>query len=172
MAFIEKRLPVSKQMFSLAAMTSEEFHELVEEYGEPVPEAGGDKPLTLARIAEIEREREVKFPTYYKEFLSRYGAGYVRDALILSPDPRSKFPCWETSGQVENRECNFMGVIEYESNYYGFLIEQGVCSNDIWDADHDFDFEIVRRNRSLVIIHRVKRNGFVTKGIWTPAGPT
>jgi len=37
-------------------MTSEEFHELVEQYGEPVPEAGGDRPLTLAQIAEMERE--------------------------------------------------------------------------------------------------------------------
>jgi SMI1-KNR4 cell-wall len=123
-------------------MTSDEFHELVEEYGEPVPEAGGDRPLTLARIAAIERERGIKFPAFYKEFLSRYGAGYIRDVLVLSPDSKSEFKFWETSGRVENRECNFMGVMEYESDYYGFLIEQGVCSNDIWHADHDFGYEI------------------------------
>jgi hypothetical protein len=123
-------------------MTSEEFHALVEAYSEPGPEGDGDQPLTLARIAEVERERGIKFPTFYKEFLSRYGAGYFADVLVLSPDPKSQFPCWETSGQVKNRECNFMGVIEYESDYYGFLIEQGVCSNDIWHADHDFGYDI------------------------------
>jgi hypothetical protein len=25
---------------------------------------------------------------------------------------------------------------------YGFLIEHGVCSNDIWMADHDFGYQI------------------------------
>ena len=35
-----------------------------------------------------------------------------------------------------------MGVVESDSNYCGFLIEQGVCSNDIWSADHDFGYEI------------------------------
>jgi predicted N-acyltransferase len=29
-----------------------------------------------------------------------------------------------------------------DSNYYGFLIEHGVCSNDIWIADHDFGYQI------------------------------
>ena len=60
----------------------------------------------------------------------------------LSPDPKSRFPIWETTARLENRECNFMGVVESDSNYYGFLIEQGVCSNDIWSADHDFGYEI------------------------------
>ncbi len=35
-----------------------------------------------------------------------------------------------------------MGVVEWDSDYYGFLIEQGVCSNDIWSADHEFASEI------------------------------
>jgi predicted N-acyltransferase len=29
-----------------------------------------------------------------------------------------------------------------DSNYYGSLIEHGVCSNDIWIADHDFGYQI------------------------------
>jgi hypothetical protein len=33
-------------------------------------------------------------------------------------------------------------VVEIDSNYYGFLVEQGVCSNDIWNADHDFGYQI------------------------------
>jgi hypothetical protein len=35
-----------------------------------------------------------------------------------------------------------MGVVELDSDYYGFLIEQGVCSNDIWSADHEFGYAI------------------------------
>ena len=35
-----------------------------------------------------------------------------------------------------------MGVVELNSDYYGFLVEQGVRSNDIWSADHDFGYEI------------------------------
>jgi hypothetical protein len=35
-----------------------------------------------------------------------------------------------------------MGVVEMDSNYYGSLIEHGVCSNDIWIADHDFGYQI------------------------------
>jgi hypothetical protein len=33
-------------------------------------------------------------------------------------------------------------VVEIDSDYYGFLIEQGVCSNDIWYADHELGYEI------------------------------
>ena len=36
-----------------------------------------------------------------------------------------------------------MGVVELDSDYYGFLIEHGVCSNDIWRADHELDYDIL-----------------------------
>jgi hypothetical protein len=26
--------------------------------------------------------------------------------------------------------------------FYGFPIEQGVCSNDIWSVDHEFGYEV------------------------------
>jgi hypothetical protein len=42
---------------------------------------------------------------------------------------------------LENRECNFIGV-DTDSNCHGFLIEHGVCSKDIWIADHDFGYQI------------------------------
>jgi hypothetical protein len=71
-----------------------------------------------------------------------YGAGEFGSVTVLSPDPRSSFAIWETTCELEDRECNFMGVAEIDSNYYGFLIEQGVCSNDIWCADHDWAYEI------------------------------
>jgi hypothetical protein len=47
----------------------------------------------------------------------------------------------ETTGLVDDRplgEKPDMAV----SNCYGFLIEHGICSNDIWIADHDFGYQI------------------------------
>jgi hypothetical protein len=61
-----------------------------------------------------------------------YGPGDFGCVTVLSTDPKSGFSIWEATSRLENRECNFIGVVEVDSNYYGFLIEQGVCSNDIW----------------------------------------
>ena len=72
-----------------------------------------------------------------------YGAGEFGSVTVLSPDPESGFPIWETTLRLENRECNFMGVVELDSDYNGFLIEHGVCSNDIWRVDHELEYDIL-----------------------------
>ena len=72
-----------------------------------------------------------------------YGAGEFGSVDVLSPDPESGFPIWETTSRLENRECNFMGVVELDPDYFGFLIEHGVCSNDIWRADHELAYDII-----------------------------
>jgi hypothetical protein len=71
-----------------------------------------------------------------------YGAGDFGSITVLSPDPHSQFPIWETTSQLEDREFNFMGVVDRDSDYFGFLVEQGVCANDIWMCDHEFGYEI------------------------------
>jgi hypothetical protein len=35
-----------------------------------------------------------------------------------------------------------MGVVQVDSSYYGLLIEDVVCSNEIWNADHDIGYEV------------------------------
>ena len=35
-----------------------------------------------------------------------------------------------------------MGVVDRDSDYSGFLIEQVACANDIWMCDHEFGYEI------------------------------
>jgi hypothetical protein len=122
-------------------MTSEEFHDLVERNTENSGE-GDDSPLTLARLAQLEHQKGIEFPSAYKEFLSTYGAGDFRSVTVLSPDPKSGFPIWETTARLESRDFGFLGVVEIDSDYYGFLIEQGVCSNDIWSAGHELGHEI------------------------------
>jgi hypothetical protein len=119
-------------------MTSEEFHALVEDCSDESDETDRDAPLTLAELVRIERQKGIRFPAFYREFISTYGAGEFGSVTVFSPDPKSRFTIWETTSRMEKRECNFMGVVELDSDYYGFLIEHGVCSNDIWSADHEF----------------------------------
>ena len=123
-------------------MTSQQFHALVEERSDEYGENDGDGPLTLAELAKLERQKGIRFPAFYKEFLSTYGAGEFGSVTVLSPDPKSRFPIWETTSRLKNQGCNFMGVVELDSDYYGFLIEQGVCSNKIWSVDHEFGYSI------------------------------
>jgi len=124
-------------------MTSQEFHALVEQHTYKVDDDEENAPLTLAQLARLERQKGIRFPAFYKEFLSMYGAGEFGSVDVLSPDPESGFPIWETTLRLKNRECNFVGVVELDSDYYGFLIEHGLCSNDIWRADHELDYDIL-----------------------------
>jgi hypothetical protein len=112
-------------------MSGEEFHALLDEYAWESEVDSRDEPLTLARLAELERQKGVKFASFYKEFLSMYGAGDFGSITVLSPDPQSQFPVWEITSKLEDREFNFMGVVERDFDYFGSLIEQGVCANDI-----------------------------------------
>jgi phosphopantetheinyl transferase len=70
-------------------MSSEEFHALLDEYGWESELDRRDEPLTLARLAELERQKGVRFPAFYKEFLSMHGAGDFGGITVLSPDPQS-----------------------------------------------------------------------------------
>ena len=97
-------------------MTSEEFHALVEQHTYEAGEYDEDAPLTLAQLARLERQKGIRFAAFYKEFLSMYGAGEFGSVTVLSPDPESGFPIWETTLRLENRECNFMGVVEMGSD--------------------------------------------------------
>jgi hypothetical protein len=133
-------------------MTSEEFHTLVEECSCEGFDMENNGSLTLRDLAQLEREKGITLPTFYKEFLSMYGAGTFGAVTVLSPDPRSAFPIWETITQLENRECNFLGVVELDSDYYGFLIEHGVCSNDIWSADHEFGMRSATQVTQIFLI--------------------
>jgi hypothetical protein len=49
-------------------MTSEELHAFLDEYAWETEVDRRDEPLTLARLAQLERQKGVKFPVFYKEF--------------------------------------------------------------------------------------------------------
>jgi hypothetical protein len=80
---------------SLRPDEQREFHALLDEYAGESEVDRGDAPLTLARLGGLERQKGVKFPAFYKEFLSMYGAGDFGLITVLSPDPKSQFPIWK-----------------------------------------------------------------------------
>jgi len=72
-------------------MISDEFHDLVEECSDQFGEADRDPPLTLAQLKQFERQKGIRFPAFYKEFLSMYGPGDFGCVTVLSPEPRAAF---------------------------------------------------------------------------------
>jgi hypothetical protein len=105
-----KSLPRDHRASNFARMSSQEFHALLDEYAWESEVDRRDLPLTLARLAEFERQKGVKFPAFYKETLSMYGAADFGSITVLSPDPDSQFRISETTSQLEDREFNFMGI--------------------------------------------------------------
>jgi len=73
-----------------------------------------------------------------------YGAGDFGFVTVLSPDPESGFSIWETTLRLENRECNFMGVVELDSDYYGFLTDHEL-EYDILDTDYRDFFDLLAK---------------------------
>jgi len=66
-------------------MTSEEFHDLVEEHTYESGEYEENAPRTLAQLARFERQKGIRFPAFYKEFLTMYGAGDFGSVTVLIP---------------------------------------------------------------------------------------
>jgi hypothetical protein len=83
-------------------MTSEEFHGLVEQCSDEFGDGERDVALALGQLAQLERQMGIRFPAFYKEFLSMYGPGEFGSVTVLSPDPKSRFRTWETTSRLEN----------------------------------------------------------------------
>jgi hypothetical protein len=60
--------------------------------------------LSRTRPAQLERRKGIRFPAFYKEFLSMYGPGDFGCVTVLSPEPESGIAIWETTSRLENRE--------------------------------------------------------------------
>ena len=87
-------------------MTSHEFHELAEEGSYDFDGAQRDGPLPLSRLAQLERQKGVRFLAFYKEFLSMYGPGDFGCVTVLSSDPKvalrfgKRPPDWRTESAI------------------------------------------------------------------------
>jgi len=102
---------------------------------------------TIQEINEIESFRELKYPEQYKYFISKYGAGEFAFTNIYSPKKSGEWSSW-----VEKEEYNlphqFIPISDDGcGNYLGFIVLKGVCSESLYWADHEQEYEI-RKNKA------------------------
>ena len=72
-------------------MTSKEFHALVEQHTYELGNDDEHAPLTLAQLARLEHQKGIRFPAFYKEFLSMYGQVSSAPSLFYPPTPKADF---------------------------------------------------------------------------------
>jgi hypothetical protein len=78
--------------------------------------------MTPSQLLKVEWAKGSEPPGHYKVSFCNYGARPIPD---LGNDRES----WKTTN-----EYGFLGGVESDSHDSRFLIEQGVCSNEIWRA--------------------------------------
>jgi len=128
-------------------MTAEEFDEVIDEVRDEDPEQLDseffvrDKPFKEEKLVKFEQKAGMKFPEEYRNYLKRFGAGDIGTVTVLSPDPESDFSLW--IGEEPFEKTSWVPVVDDEkSNYYCFVVENGVCSREIWFADQDLGYEL------------------------------
>jgi hypothetical protein len=121
-------------------MTQEDFDNLIKEIREEDPDQLSSEflvredPLPEEKLAKFEQKAGFKFPEEYRYFLKKFGAGEIGTVTILSPDPESQFSMWDGKEEF-NRETGFPFAEDSDGIFYAFLVENGVCSKDVWAAE-------------------------------------
>ena len=128
-------------------MTQDEFDDLIQEIREEDPEQLDseffvrDKPLKEDKVAKLEQKAGFALPEEYRNFLKRFAAGDIGTITVLSLDPESDFSLWKNQEPFE--KVNWIPVVDDgKSNFYGLVVENGVCSREIWFADQDLGYEL------------------------------
>lgn len=103
-----------------------------------------DAPLPIEFLGRFEREIGVKLPAQYKRFLSQHGAGDFAFTSVYSPDPSSDwFLNSETDYLPTTIRARFLPFADNGAgDYYGFVISDGACSDAVFWADHELDYDI------------------------------
>jgi SMI1-KNR4 cell-wall len=121
-------------------MTQEEFEDLIKEIREEDPDQLSseylvrDNPLKDEVLARFEKKAGFTFPEEYRYFLKRYGAGEIGTVTVLSPDSESQFALSPTDDEpVRKGSVSF--AQDSDGNAYAFLVENNVCSKDVWVAE-------------------------------------
>ena len=107
-------------------------------------EAERDQPLTERAIAEIERNRGIRFPEAFIAHLATEGAGDFAYGSIYSPDSESTWSLWneyqyfpDMLGQIVPFSDNGGG------DYYCFPVVDGQCQDRVFWADHEQDYQVI-----------------------------
>lgn len=102
-----------------------------------------DDPMTPDRISLIEQRFKIQLPQQYRRFLTTYGAGDFLYSHVYSCDPESGWSLWS--------ETEYLGsaaeiALPFSDNgcgdYLCFGLDSGNCSDAIYWADHESDYEL------------------------------
>jgi SMI1/KNR4 family protein SUKH-1 len=128
-------------------MSQDEFDDLIAEIKEEDPEQLDseflvrDKPLKEDKLSKLEKQSGFTLSEEYRNHLKRFGAGDIGTITVLSPDPHSDFSLWKGEEPFEKR--SWIPVVDDgKNNYYALVVEGGVCSREIWFADHELGYEL------------------------------
>jgi len=127
-------------VIAIILMTQEEFDDLIKEIREEDPDQLSSEylvredPLKEETLVKFERKAGLQFPEEYRYFLKRYGSGEIGTVTIFSPDPESQFPIWGGKDELE-WETGIPFAQDSDGNFYAFLVENKICSKDIWVAE-------------------------------------
>lgn len=130
----------SGYMIEAGGMEINEFDDLLQRARASKPswfEMEAEQASTNEEVEELERLLKIRLPTEYKAFLTRYGAGYVGRTNVFSAQTSSEWYLPKRNRFLPGN-MNFLAVTDdHGGGYYGFLIANGQCSDEIYYVHPD-----------------------------------
>ena len=117
-------------------MIEQEFERIYKETLEKFPNrfSFGEPPSSIELIERAEEMLGSVFPSAYRSFLAKHGAGEVAFVVVYSPDPKSYWSIVERNIGIKNGR-DFYAISDDQcGNYYGFSRDGG---DKLFFLDHD-----------------------------------
>jgi hypothetical protein len=103
-----------------------------------------DVPLLPDDFSTIEESSKVQFPSSFRTFITRIGAGDFAFTSIYSPDARSDWSLWRHIEQFSLPKSFVPFADNGCGDYYGFMVKDGCCGEEVWWADHEAEYAVSR----------------------------
>jgi len=123
-------------------MNRKEFSSIVQDLKKTRPIWFGlesDPEGTDSEISEVEKELLIRLPKEYKEFVQDFGGGYFGFTNVFSVNNQSEWYIVELNRQTGLLGSHSLLIISdnQTGDYFGFNVENGVCSSNIMFYDHE-----------------------------------
>ena len=96
-----------------------------------------EKPLDKSAIDRERRRLGFEIPGDYLHFVEHFGAGYCGSINISSLDSKSRWYRWDKPLQISDDQSLLILSDDEAGGYYGFLLEAGECSREIYYVNLD-----------------------------------
>jgi hypothetical protein len=97
-------------------------------------------PVTMDEVVDFEDQSGYCLPSHYIYFASNYGCGYFAFTVVLSIRPGA----WYLVDRMPSLPCHDEPFVPIAENgcgdFYGFLVRQGVCTEQVYFADHEHHY--------------------------------